>query len=267
MRRNTALNSAFFRLHTSVYAPSKNARSPCLACLSNTVVVVIIMLKDGEVLEEFFGDKKIIQNINLYRFTSDSILLSRFARAKFNDSVADFCSGSGVVGFHFLCLNPKISRLTLFEMQQSLADMSRRTAEMNGFDCEVVNCKLQDIGREYDDKFSLILCNPPYEKSGFENEVYEKAVCRKEITLTLSEIAEAAFRKLKFGGRLAILNRADRTAELIYTLKARGLEPKRLQFVSGTATAKPYLVMLEAVKGGKEGIEVLPTLTNCAYTS
>ena len=219
-------------------------------------------LKPNEVLEEFFEDKKIIQNTKLYRFTSDSILLSKFARFKFGDKVADFCSGSGVVGFHFLCLNPKISSLTLFEMQASLADMSRRTAELNGFDCEVVNCKLQEIPREYDDKFSLILCNPPYEKAGFENEVYEKAVCRKELALTLPEIADAAFRKLKFGGRLAILNRADRTAELIYTLKERKLEPKRMQFVCGTSGSKPYLVMVEAVKGGKEGIEVLPSIVN-----
>lgn len=221
-----------------------------------------MILQDGEVLEEFFEDKKIIQNVNLYRFTSDSILLSRFARAKFGDNVADFCSGSGVVGFHFLCLNPRISSLTLFEMQQSLADMSRRTADLNNFDCEVVCCKIQDIGKEYDDKFSLILCNPPYERSGFENQSYEKAVCRKEITLTLPEILSAAFRKLKFGGRLAIINRADRCAELIYELKKRNLEPKRLQFVSGRQGGTPYLVMAEAVKGGKQGVEVLPTIVN-----
>lgn len=220
------------------------------------------MLKEGEVLEEFYEDKKIIQNVNLYRFTSDSILLSRFARAKAGDNVADFCSGSGVVGFHFLCLNGHIGRLTLFEMQETLADMSRRTAELNGFDCEIVQTRLQDIGREYDDKFSLVLCNPPYERSGFENEVYERAICRKEITLTLSEIVDIAYKKLKFSGRLAILNRADRTAELLYLLKKRGLEPKRLQFASGTAAAKPYLVMVEAVKGGKEGVDVLPTLVN-----
>ena len=220
------------------------------------------MLKDGEVTEEFFGDKKIIQNVNLYRFTSDSILLSRFARAKARDAVADFCSGSGVVGFHFLCLNPQIKSLTLFEMQPSLADMSRRTAEMNGFNCEIINCKVQEISREYDDGFSLILCNPPYEKSGFNNETYEKAICRKEITVTLKEIADAAFKKLKFGGRLAILNRADRSAELIFALKSRGLEPKRLQYVCGSDGAKPYLVMVEAVKGGKEGVDVLPALIN-----
>lgn len=219
-------------------------------------------LNQGEVLEEFFENKKIIQNTELYRFTSDSILLSKFARAKAGDIVADFCSGSGVVGFHFMCLNPKISSLTLFEMQAPLADMSRRTAQINGFECEVVNCKLQEIPKSYDDNFSLILCNPPYERSGFDNASYEKAVCRKEITLTLPEIAEAAFKKLKFGGRLAIINRADRAAELIYTLKAKNLEVKRLQFVAGKEGAQPYLVMAEAVKGGKPATEILPVLIN-----
>lgn len=224
------------------------------------------MLKDGETLEEFFGDKKIIQNAELYRFTSDSILLSRFARAKAGEKAADFCAGCGVVGFHFLCLNPgKTASLHLFEMQEKLCDMARRSAEMNGFKCTVINSRLQDIGREYDDAFSLILCNPPYERGGFENASYERAICRKEITLSLPEIVDISYKKLKFGGRLAIINRADRAAELIYLLKKRGLEPKRIQFVSGTQNGKPYLVMVEAVKGGKEGVDVLPVLVNAVH--
>lgn len=222
----------------------------------------MVELKEGEVLEEFYLDKKIIQNVNLYRFTSDSILLSRFARAKFGDNVADFCSGSGVVGFHFLCLHPEINSLTLFEMQKELADMSRRTAELNSFECEILCTRLQDIGSRFNDRFSLVLCNPPYERGGFENAVYEKAVCRKEITLTLPEIIDVVFYKLKFGGRVALLNRADRAAELIFLLKKRGLEPKRIQFVSGAEGDKPYIIMVEAVKGGKEGVEVLPALVN-----
>lgn len=220
-------------------------------------------LKDCEVLESFYEDKKIIQNVKLYRFTSDSILLSKFARAKRDDCVADFCAGCGVVGFHFLCLNPTVVKgLTLVEMQEPLADMARRTAKLNKFECEVITARVQDLGRELDDKFSLILCNPPYERDGFENEVYERAICRKELTVNLKEIVEAAYRKLKFGGRLAIINRADRAAELIFTLKSRGIEPKRLQFVSGAPEAKPYLVMVEGVKGGREGLDVLPALIN-----
>ena len=125
-----------------------------------------------------------------------------------------------------------------------------------------MDCKLQEIDKSYDDKFSLILCNPPYEKSGFENEVYEKAVCRKEITVTLAEIISVAAKKLKFGGRLAMVNRADRLAEIFYTLKEKGLEPKRMQFIRGGENSTPYAVMVEAVKGGKPSLEILPDIVN-----
>ncbi|MGN1373505.1 MAG: tRNA1(Val) (adenine(37)-N6)-methyltransferase [Candidatus Coproplasma sp.] len=219
-------------------------------------------LKEGETAEELFDDKIIIQNLSLYRFTSDSILLSRFARAKVRDDVADFCSGSGAVGFHFLCLNNHINSLTLFELQPSLADMSRRTALADGFDVKVVEGRVQDIPKEYDGKFSLILCNPPYERGGLDNSVYERAICRKEITVTLEEIIAVASKKLKFGGRLAIINRADRTAELFYIMKKYNLEPKRMQFVKGSENADPYLIMAEGVKGGKPSIEILPTIIN-----
>ena len=220
-------------------------------------------LKDGEVLEELFEDKKIIQNVDLYRFTSDSILLSRFVKGKKGDTVADFCAGSGIVGLHFLCLNPHISSVVLYEMQPALSDMSARTLACNGFSKAVAECmRVQDIGKERNGRFSLVLCNPPYERGGFENISYEKAVCRKEITITLAEILDTAARLLKFGGRIGIINRADRAAELIYGLKSRSLEPKRMQFVCGAGAKKPYLVMVEACKGGREGVDVLPVCEN-----
>ncbi|MCD8372683.1 MAG: methyltransferase [Clostridia bacterium] len=222
-----------------------------------------LKLKEGEAAEELFADKIIIQNTSLYRFTSDSVLLSRFVKGKKGEVAADLCSGSGIVGLHFACLNTHIKSVTLFEMQQSLYDMSLRTIEYDGFsNASAVCCKIQDIGKEYNGRFSLVLCNPPYEKGGFENLSYEKAICRKEITVTLKEIVVAAARILKFGGRFAVINRADRAAELIYLLKSNGLEPKRMQFVCGKKEARPYLVMVEAAKGGKEGVDVLPNLVN-----
>ena len=59
-----------------------------------------------EVVEDMLIDGlKIVQDTRLYRFTSDSVLLSRFAKAKNGDNVADFCAGSGIVAFHFYALN------------------------------------------------------------------------------------------------------------------------------------------------------------------
>ena len=209
---------------------------------------------------------KIIQDTRLYRFTSDSVLLSKFARVKKGDVVADFCAGCGIVGFHTYALHKdRLQNLTftLFEMQPELMALAKKTAKWNGFtNFSFVEGKLQDIPQAYRDKFSLVLCNPPYERGGFDNEIYEKAVCRKEITLNLDEIARACAFALKFGGRVAMLHRADRVAELIYTLKRYGIEVKRLQFVCGREGEKPYLVMAEGVKGGKPAVELMPTVCN-----
>ncbi len=227
-----------------------------------------ISLNEYEKIEDMLiGGLKIVQDTRLYRFTSDSVLLSRFARAKKNDMVADFCSGSGIVAFHFYALQSEILQknlsFTLFEMQESLAKLSKKSIALNDFTSfEVENCRLQDIPERYREKFSLILCNPPYERGGLENDDYEKAVCRKELTLTLREIAEAAAKCLKFGGRISLVHRADRLAEICYTFKAVGIEVKRLAFVAGKQGAKPYLVLVEAVKGGKPATELLPTVIN-----
>ena len=227
-----------------------------------------IELGEFEVLEDMMIDGlKIVQDTRLYRFTSDSVLLSRFAKAKKRDNVADFCAGSGIVAFHFYALNKSVPDLkfTLFEMQKSLSELSKKTAAYNDFEnFEIVNCKLQEIPEKYRESFSLVLCNPPYERAGagFDNDEYEKAVCRKEVTLTLQEIAKAASFALKFGGRICMLHRADRIAEVCYELKRVNIEVKKMQFVGGRCGSKPYLVMVEGVKGGKPDCEIMPTIWN-----
>ncbi len=226
-----------------------------------------IFLEETEVLDDMrIENLKIVQDTRLYRFTSDSVLLSKFARAKRGDKVADFCAGSGIVAFHFYALHKNENKnlfFTLFEMQKPLSDLSVKTAAYNGFDNFSFHCgKLQELPERYRESFSLVLCNPPYETGGFDNETYEKAVCRKEITITLEEICRAAAFALKFGGRIALLHRADRVAEVCYRLHQVNIEVKKIQFVGGRYGSKPYLVMIEGVKGGKTGCEILPVIYN-----
>lgn len=210
------------------------------------------------------GKYQIVQDTALYRFTSDAVLLARFLKAKRGEVVADFCSGSGIVGLHFFAENEGVKSVTLFEMQKELAEMSGETVRLNNLDdvFTVENVRLQEIPAQYVEKFSLILCNPPYERGGFEKAEKDKAICRKELSLTLEELCTAAARCLKFGGRFALVHRADRLSEVLCTLHAHNLEPKKVQLVAGKAGAAPYAVLVSAVKGGKAGTEVLPTAIN-----
>lgn len=121
-----------------------------------------VVLGEFEVLDDMKIDNlKIVQDTRLYRFTSDSVLLSKFAKAKNNDIIADFCAGSGIVAFHFHALNRHEKtnlRYTLFELQKELSDLSKKTAKYNGFDeFSFYQGRLQDLPKEYHEKFSLVL--------------------------------------------------------------------------------------------------------------
>ncbi len=210
------------------------------------------------------GEYVILQEEGLYRFTSDAVLLARFLKAKRGERVADFCSGSGIVGLHFFAENEGVEHVTLFEMQPELAALSARTVALNRLEGRftVENMRVQDIPAKYVEAFSLILCNPPYERGGFPNADEKKALCRMELSLTLDELCAAAARCLKFGGRFALIHRADRLAEVVWTLHAHALEVKKIAPVAGKTGAKPYAVLVAAVKGGRPGCELLPALSN-----
>lgn len=209
--------------------------------------------------EEFLiDDLKIYQDDELYRFTSDSVLLSKFANAKKNDVVADFCSGSGIVGLHFYALNKNVvKKVVLFEMQPELANLSKESVELNGLEniFTVENLRIQNIPKEYVGKFSLILCNPPYFKDERNDFNYDKIkACRNEQTVNLEEIVVAASKSLKYGGRFCVAHITDRLPELFVLLVKNKLEPKRLTLVSSKWGI--YLVLVEAVKGGKPGLKI-----------
>lgn len=209
---------------------------------------------------------KIYQDDELYCFTSDSVLLSRFATVKKGDVVADFCSGSGIVGLHLFALNKDlIKSVTLFEMQTPLFNLSKKSIEYNGLTekFSVVNTRLQDIGSEFAGKFSLIVCNPPYmsKDSGAHDNNQCVAICKREIALSLEELIFAISKNLKYGGRTCIVHRSDRLVDLVSLMRKHNIEPKRLQTVSG-AKKEPYLILIEGVKGGKSGLKILKNIVN-----
>ncbi len=209
---------------------------------------------------------KIYQDSDLYCFTSDAVILSKFARVKNGDIVADFCSGSGIVGLHLYGLNDNlIKSVTLFEMQKPLFDLSVKSINQNGLQEKftAINTKIQDISSEYYGKFSLIVCNPPYMEKGRGQTDCNQSIakCRTEITLSLAELTLAMGKCLKFGGRCAIIHRADRLVDVLAELRKNNIEPKRLQTVRG-AKKEPYLVLVEGVKGGKTGLKIMSEMEN-----
>ncbi len=209
---------------------------------------------------------KIVQDKRYYRFTSDSILLSKFASARRGEKVADFCAGSGIVGLHYYGLNQdKVKSVTLFELQEELCALAQKSIEINGLEemFEICNGRLQDAPKSYNSTFSLVLCNPPYKKkdSGEQNLSRHIAICRHECEITQKEIIQTAKRLLSPGGRFCICQRIERLTDLLCDLRECGLEPNKMVFVR-TVSGDPYLVMIEATKDKKPQLKVLSEIIN-----
>lgn len=222
-----------------------------------------------EVIEDILIDNlKIVQDDTLYRFTSDAVILSKFATFKKGEVVADFCSGSGIVGIHYYALNKGVKSVDLIEVQSELATLSKKSICLNGLQDKftVLNMPIQELGAEYNQKYSLILCNPPYKKCGSGETNLDKkiAICRHEVLVTQEEIIAVASKKLKYGGRLCMCQRVERLTEMITSLVKHGLEPSRLQFIVTNNSNKPYLFLIEAVKGVKPQLKVLENYVNGA---
>ena len=57
------------------------------------------ILKDGERIDQLFStDVKIIQNKEVFSYSIDSVLLSRFPKIPKKGLIVDLCSGNGAVG-------------------------------------------------------------------------------------------------------------------------------------------------------------------------
>lgn len=212
------------------------------------------LLKPNETLDDLeYNDLKLIQNKNGYKFSTDSVLLANFGRAKSRDVYVDLCSGSGVVAILFLCKN-NIQKGFSVEIQKGLADMSERSIKFNNLDdrLKVLNMDLKDVYKTLgQESVDVITVNPPYNEVGETSETDEIAIATHELKTNLAEIVEASAKLLKFGGKLFMVHRADRLADIFYELRKQKLEPKVLRIVYPKKDKAPNLCLIEAKKGAK----------------
>ncbi|MBE5757786.1 MAG: SAM-dependent methyltransferase [Clostridiales bacterium] len=216
-------------------------------------------LKDNERLDDLqFNNLFIIQNSQEYLFTSDAVHLANYVKVKKGGRVIDLCSGSGIIGILVGAKND-VKDVVLVELQEHLADMSRRSIEYNKIDNVSVVCnKLQGVYKIVGaNSFDVVVCNPPYKKKGTATLLNEKesiAMARHEIEVTLEEIVVESNKLLKYGGELYMINKEERLTDMLVIFRKYGIEPKELKIIPSLKGAN--VIMLKGKKGGKSGIKI-----------
>ncbi|WEV45174.1 tRNA1(Val) (adenine(37)-N6)-methyltransferase [Streptococcaceae bacterium ESL0687] len=229
--------------------------------------MTIEILKDGERVDQLHSsDVKIIQNKDVFSYSIDSVLLSRFPRIpKKNAKIVDMCAGNGAVGL-FVSSKTKVPIYEI-ELQERLADMAQRSVNLNGLEEQVtvINDDLKNsLNYLKPSSIDLLLCNPPYFKVDPESNINDNkhyTMARHEITTNLDEILDISQKLLKTNGHLAMVHRPDRFFEICQKMIERNIIPKRIQFVYPKKNANANILLIDAIKDGRKGGEqILPPL-------
>jgi tRNA1Val (adenine37-N6)-methyltransferase len=216
-------------------------------------------IRSDETLDTILGGAlTVVQPRDGYRFSVDSILLARFATARSRDRVLELGGGCGVISL-VIAATARPRETIALEIQPRMAQLAARNARDNGFPnlhCMCADIRAADIPGVKQASFDLVVCNPPFRArgAGRQSPNRSRRQARGDTGAPLAEFTTAARRYVRNGGRVATIFAAARSAELISTLRANRLEPKRIRFVHPRMELPASSVMIEARANG--GIEV-----------
>ncbi|ARB78621.1 MULTISPECIES: tRNA1(Val) (adenine(37)-N6)-methyltransferase [Staphylococcus] len=218
------------------------------------------MLKAHERIDCLIKENlKVIQNDDVFSFSTDALLLGYFTEVRKKDTIMDLCSGNGVIP---LLLSAKgTQQIDAMEIQIQLVDMARRSFKYNHLENRLTlfHMDLKETTQYFKpSQYSLVTCNPPYFKINQQHQHQKEAhkIARHEIMCTLSDCMKAAQHLLKQGGRLMMVHRAERLMDVLTEMRQVNIEPKRLHLIYSKKGKTAQTIVVEGRKSGKHGLEL-----------
>ena len=203
---------------------------------------------------EQLGPYQLEQRPGVFPLGSDTLTLGRFATVRKGWRVCDLGTGSGVL---LLLLAAREPQLELFGLDQdpAAAALAQDNLRHNNLEGEIWTGSWSQTPFP-PGSFDLVVSNPPYYAPGSGKDGGPARMEREE----LDALCRAAARLLRNGGRFALSFPTQRMVDLLEAMRRWDLEPKRMKLLAHTPTKPPYALLVEGVRQGKPGLQVLPCL-------
>ncbi|MFI3115086.1 MAG: methyltransferase [Clostridia bacterium] len=213
-------------------------------------------------IDELHGGFKLIQDDRFFKLGQDTVLLTDFAKVKSREKICDLGCGNGAISILLFGKNPKIE-VDAVEIQEEVACLAKENVELNKLKINVFCKDAREVEKFLKrENYDVVISNPPYfkENSGLESENINKKIARVEKDFDVFDVCKSAKYLLKYGGRLYIVQKPERTSDVFRAMFLNNIEPKRMKYVVGTVNSAPSVVLIEGKVGAKSGIIVEPTL-------
>jgi len=212
-----------------------------------------------------YKEMYIVQDTDYFNFSLDSVLLPNFVTLNKNISkIMDIGCGNAPIP---LILSTKTNaEIVGVEIQKDLYDLAVESVNINKKDnqIKIINADINDLYESIEsDTYDVITCNPPYFKYNENSNINfddHKTIARHEITLNLDKLFNISKKILKNNGVVSIVHRPERLVEIIEIMKKNNIEPKRAQFIYPKINKRANILLIEGVKNGKPGLEIMAPL-------
>lgn len=193
------------------------------------------------------------QDSEMFKINSDTRYLGEFIDIKKNDVILDVGTNNGAL---LLYANIKgCKKLIGVDINSKAIELCAENMKLNEIDnYELYSCRVQDLKI---DKVDVVVCNPPYFKSGKAKDNKDLANARHDGELTLFELIENSKRLLKENGKLMMVYKSCDVAEVISLLDLNGFGVNKIQFVFDENKKNSTCFMLEAIKHQKHNVKVV----------
>ena len=199
--------------------------------------------------------------------TTDSILLADFARPGRGGRGIDLGCASGLLSL-LLLWREETLHMTGLELLEDAAALAAENMARNGLAdrSRMLRGDIRQARALFPaGSFDFAISDPPYFPTdrGARSPDEARATARSEGSCSLEELLDAARWLLRTGGRLWLVHRPERLAELFTGMSQKGLEPKRLRLVQRSADSAPSLALIEGRRGGGPGLKIEAPLLLC----
>ncbi len=204
-----------------------------------------------------------------HRFGTDAFLLSDFAQVRRRDRACDLGTGCGIIPLLWfrdrsqapqVAYGVDIQPLAIRQLRYTV-EQANLTGQMVPVECDLSKLDMLKEKLPFG-SFSLVTCNPPYKKAdhGILSESKSDIIARHETMCSIDDVCAAAAKLLQSGGRLCICQRPERLLDVLESMRAHKIEPKRVRFVQKRGDTAPWLFLAEGRRGGNRFMKVEPPL-------
>ena len=213
------------------------------------------LVREDETLDDLqLNGINIIQKKKAFRFGIDAVLLANYANVKNKHTVIDLCTGTGIVPF-IIAGKTKAKKVLGIEIQDEFVEMAHRSVEINNLQDRVdfMCADLKDTAvLKKLERADVVTVNPPYKlmNAGIKNATDKLTIARHEVLCNLEDVIAASRILLKDNGRLYMVHRPERLADIFCLMRKYKIEPKRVKFVHPSAKKAPNIVLVEGQRDG-----------------